>query len=93
VPDSAQTTPVPNALDGTRPVSVMHLVMAPGATDLTATLPGMPAAVAIARQLAREALTGCSAAVTCSAPDLALQDFPALPPLSPALQGQRRGQL
>jgi hypothetical protein len=37
----------------------MHLVIAPGTTDLTATLPGTPAAVAIARRLTREALTGC----------------------------------
>jgi anti-sigma regulatory factor (Ser/Thr protein kinase) len=59
MPDSAQTTPVPDDLDGTRPASLMHLVMAPGTADLTATLPGTLAAVAIARKLAREALTGC----------------------------------
>ena len=37
----------------------MRLVIAQGAADLTVTLPGTPAAVAIARRLAREALTGC----------------------------------
>jgi anti-sigma regulatory factor (Ser/Thr protein kinase) len=39
--------------------SLMHLVIAPGTADLTATLSGTPAAVAIARRLTREALTGC----------------------------------
>jgi anti-sigma regulatory factor (Ser/Thr protein kinase) len=37
----------------------MRLVIGQGTTDLTATLPGTPAAVATARRLAREALADC----------------------------------
>jgi anti-sigma regulatory factor (Ser/Thr protein kinase) len=59
MPDRAQTTPVPDAVDQVGPASLMHLVMAPGTADLMATLPGTPAAVANARRLAREALTRC----------------------------------
>lgn len=59
MPDRPQTAPVPNPVDGTEPRDLMHLVLAPGTADLSATLPGTPAAVAIARQLAREALTSC----------------------------------
>jgi Histidine kinase-like ATPase domain len=59
MPDHAQTTPVPDAVDGRVPASLMHLVIAPGTADLTAILPGTPAAAAIARRLAREVLTGC----------------------------------
>jgi len=59
MPDRAQTTPVSEAVDRTGLASLMHLIIAPGSADLTATLPGTPAAVAVARQLTREALTGC----------------------------------
>ena len=59
MPDRPRTVPVPDAVDGTRHASVMHLVIAPGTTDLTAALPGMPAAVSIARRLGREALADC----------------------------------
>src|SRR4051794_35578821 len=59
MPDRAQTAPVSDAVDEAGPARLMHLVIAPGTADLTATLPGTPAAVAIARRLAREALTGC----------------------------------
>ena len=37
----------------------MHLVVSGGMSTLTATLPGTPASVAIARRLVREALPGC----------------------------------
>jgi hypothetical protein len=38
---------------------LMHLVIPEGASAFTATLPGVPGSVAVARQLTRAALPGC----------------------------------
>ena len=61
MPDRPQTAPVPVTVSGAEPASLMRLTIAQSTSDLTATLPGTPAAVAIARRLAGEALTGCPA--------------------------------
>ena len=55
----ASCAPVTKSAERT---SLMHLVVSGGMSTLTATLPGTPASVAIARRLVREALPDCARA-------------------------------
>jgi hypothetical protein len=59
MPERPPTGPAPLAVNGTRPVVLMHLVIPEASSAFTATLPGTPEAVVVARKLTRGALPGC----------------------------------
>jgi hypothetical protein len=65
MPERPPAGPAPLAVKGTRPVVLIHLVIPEATSGFTATLPGTPASVAIARQLTRSALPGCPVSMIC----------------------------
>lgn len=52
-------TPALRPLRGSGFTNLMHLVVATSPLSITATLPGMPSSVPVARRLVRDAVPGC----------------------------------
>jgi hypothetical protein len=59
MPERPPAGPAPLAVNGTRPVVLMHLVIPEATSAFTATLPGTAGSVAVTRQLTRSALPDC----------------------------------